>query len=401
MTARGNHLKPLAIFTPMVGRWGQSWVKAHIETILPQRTVVIAVCAYEPVAPFWGTDAPMSYLPPNLPPVFAAQDNQKPIMARLPEAHRQRFWHPDHQQQIRDFLVRHGVQTILAQWMDVHAPLLDIARDIGLRYYCQTHGTDITDGLRNPAVRAAYQRYLAADGVIAPSEFGRQQLIELGLPAETTHVIRHAVEIPDAGVGHAEHPIRCLVIGRMEAMKGHVLALDAFRRARELCPQLPLTLEFLGDGALLPALQQLTRAYRLEDSVTFHGFLSHDQALERVRACQILLHPSVAVADRYDTCPVTVAEAMAHGMAIVGTRHGGITEQIRDGESGFLVPEFDTVTMAERLVTLAGDAALRQRLGAAARQRARELFSLESVRRQWLELLQLETFAAGIEPTVP
>ncbi len=399
MAARGNHLKPLAIFAPVIGRWGQSWVKAHIETILPQQTVVVAICAYEPVAPFWGTDAPLSYLPPNLPPVFAAPDNQKPILARLPEDHRQRFWHPDHQQQIRDFLIHHGVQAILAQWMDVHAPLLDIARDLGLRYYCQTHGTDITDGLRNPAVRAAYQLYLAADGVIAPSEFGRRQLIELGLPAEKTHVIRHAVAIPNAAVSHAEQSIHCLVIGRMEAMKGHVLALDAFRRARELCPELPLTLEFLGDGALLPALQQLTRAYQLEDSVTFHGFLSHDKALERVRACQILLHPSVAVADRYDTCPVTVAEAMAHGLAIVGSRHGGITEQIRDGKSGFLVPEFDTVAMADRLVTLARDAALRGRLGAAARQRARELFSLESVRRQWLELLQLNTFAAGIGPT--
>jgi len=236
-------------------------------------------------------------------------------------------------------------------------------------------------------VRDAYQRYHLANGVISPSEFGRQQLLQLGLASEKTHVVRHAVQFPEAPVDQGKSPVRCLVVGRMDAMKGHVLAMDAFRLAREQYPD--LTLEFAGDGILLPALRQLAMAHRMADRVKFHGFLSHQRTLDCIRASHILLHPSVADADRYDTSPVSVAEAMAHGLAIIGSRHGGITEQIIDGESGFVVPEYDTQTMAARLVTLARDVELRRQFGRAARQRAQALFDPATVQRHWLNLLQM------------
>jgi glycosyltransferase involved in cell wall biosynthesis len=81
---------------------------------------------------------------------------------------------------------------------------------------------------------------------------------------------------------------------------------------------------------------------------------------------------------------------MANGMAIVATRHGGIPEEIEDGESGLLVDENDVEAVAERIVELAGNEGLRRRLGEAARIRARAVFSEDAVRRNWLELLQLD-----------
>jgi colanic acid/amylovoran biosynthesis glycosyltransferase len=92
---------------------------------------------------------------------------------------------------------------------------------------------------------------------------------------------------------------------------------------------------------------------------------------------------------RYDTCPVTISEAMAHSMAIVATRHGGIPEEVIDGESGFLVEEYDTPALANRIVGLAKDATLRNRLGQAAWLRAKEMFCPAKIQAQWIQLLQL------------
>jgi glycosyltransferase involved in cell wall biosynthesis len=70
-------------------------------------------------------------------------------------------------------------------------------------------------------------------------------------------------------------------------------------------------------------------------------------------------------------------EAMSAGRPVVASRIGGVAEMVVDGETGLLVPPDDTDRLADCLIRLAGDAVLRQRLGAAATERARTAFSQE------------------------
>jgi glycosyltransferase involved in cell wall biosynthesis len=60
-------------------------------------------------------------------------------------------------------------------------------------------------------------------------------------------------------------------------------------------------------------------------------------------------------------------EYMAAGLALVGSRVGQVSEVVRDGETGLLVPPGDAVALADAIARLRGDPALRARLGAAAR----------------------------------
>jgi glycosyltransferase involved in cell wall biosynthesis len=355
---------PLAIFSPIVGRFGQPWIKAHIDRILPGRTVVVAICAFKPGGPCWKVEAPLLFIPPFLPSAFTPQAEDKAIIERLPAAYVQQFRGGEYSERITRFLVEHGVETILAQWLDSELPLVKLAQELDLRYYCQAHGTDITAGLKDTNVRRAYADYNQTDAVVAPSEFGRQQLLQLGIRPERTRVIHHAVEVPERPPVRSLDSVRCLA----------------------------LSLDYVGDGSIMPALRQLARAFGIQDRVTFHGFLPHERVLKFMRRNHILIQASVAVDSRYDTAPVSVAEAMASGMAVVASRHGGIPEQIDHGESGFLVDEYDTRAMADRIVELADDPGLRQCLGAAAWHRARNLFSQQRVRAQWLELLQLKNY---------
>ena len=79
---------------------------------------------------------------------------------------------------------------------------------------------------------------------------------------------------------------------------------------------------------------------------------------------------------RHEGLSQGLLEAMALGKAVVTTRSGGNTDLIEDGVHGLLVPPRDARALAAALDRLLGDAALRQRLGAAARRRAREEFTI-------------------------
>jgi glycosyltransferase involved in cell wall biosynthesis len=84
-------------------------------------------------------------------------------------------------------------------------------------------------------------------------------------------------------------------------------------------------------------------------------------------------------------CPNASLEAMAAGLPIVATDHGGAAEQVIHGVNGLLVPRADTEAFAESLVAIANDAGMRARMGAASQERAASVFSLE---------LMLESYSA-------
>jgi glycosyltransferase involved in cell wall biosynthesis len=86
-------------------------------------------------------------------------------------------------------------------------------------------------------------------------------------------------------------------------------------------------------------------------------------------------------------CPNASLEAMAAGLPIVATDHGGAAEQVIHGVNGLLVPRADTEAFAESLVAIANDAGMRARMGAASQERAASVFSLERMLESYSALL--------------
>jgi glycosyltransferase involved in cell wall biosynthesis len=79
---------------------------------------------------------------------------------------------------------------------------------------------------------------------------------------------------------------------------------------------------------------------------------------------------------------------MAHGRPVVASAVGGLLDLVVDGETGLLVPPRDVTALRAALERLLGDAALRARLGAAARERARERFSWDVVTAATVDLYE-------------
>jgi glycosyltransferase involved in cell wall biosynthesis len=131
---------------------------------------------------------------------------------------------------------------------------------------------------------------------------------------------------------------------------------------------------------------------RLEPVVTLHGW----QPTAAIQACcgdsDVFVQHSILDPETGDEegLPVAVLEAMAAGLPVVATRHGGIPEAVVAETTGALVGEGDVTEMAAQVVRLAADPDLRSRFGRAAWQRVREHYTWEAERRALLEIMRFQ-----------
>src|SRR5204862_6999785 len=142
---------------------------------------------------------------------------------------------------------------------------------------------------------------------------------------------------------------RFLQAGRLIEKKGLPVTLRAFSSLLKQHPNATLTLA--GEGPLLPELQNLARELNIEERVSFSGFVSQDELREIYYRSHIFLHPSQTGRDgNQEGIPNAILEAMATGLPVFATEHGGIPEAIENGVSGLLVPERDDEALARALL---------------------------------------------------
>jgi glycosyltransferase involved in cell wall biosynthesis len=136
--------------------------------------------------------------------------------------------------------------------------------------------------------------------------------------------------------------------------KGLPVTLRAFTIFLGKYPNATLTIA--GEGPMLGELQKLADELRIERSVSFTGFISQEQLRDIYYQSHIFLHPSQIGRDgNQEGIPNSMLEAMASGLPVFATRHGGIPEAIENGVSGVLVPERDHEALARALLNAATD----------------------------------------------
>lgn len=383
---------PLAIFTPHIGALSESFIRRHVESLFPGRTVVVTGTVDGSYLGHWGVTGPqliIDRIPVRAVPNGLRQHVAWTVARRLGRKTPDSL--PDTLSAIKQFLCEHHVRVILSEYLDAGLQWLKVARELNIPFYGHGHGFDISARLQDPRWQTDYLQYQQAEGVITMSEVSRTRLIALGLSPEKIHVIPYGVDVPSLlPRNDARQAIRCLAVGRMVSKKAPILTLDAFRRAAESHPN--MRLDYVGTGELLIAAQHFCKVLNFSDKVTFWGGLPHDKVLSLMRLADVFLQHSVAdpVTGDEEGLPVSILEAMAQGLPVISTKHAGIPEAVVDGETGYLVAEGDSVGMAERVVVLAKDVDLRRKMGVAGWQRAQERFSWRHERQQLLTLLRLE-----------
>jgi glycosyltransferase involved in cell wall biosynthesis len=130
---------------------------------------------------------------------------------------------------------------------------------------------------------------------------------------------------------------------------------------------------------LLGQLQNLARELNIDSRVSFTGFISQEQLREIYYASNIFLHPSQTGPDgNQEGIPNSMLEAMASGLPVFATEHGGIPEAIENGVSGALVPEGDHEKLAAALLGAAKDRGFLSRIGRNGAETVRKNFNLRA-----------------------
>jgi glycosyltransferase involved in cell wall biosynthesis len=215
--------------------------------------------------------------------------------------------------------------------------------------------------------------------VVAISHFMKDLYVRAGLPASQVEVIHLGVPTKDFAYALRPprapgEPLKLLFVGSLWEGKGPQTAVRAVGRL--VRSGVAVHLDICGGGVdhFVEFLKRTISEEGVEDHVTLRGRVDRDTVRRLCASHHVLVFPS-QWDEPFAAVPV---EAMSSGMAVVATTAGGTPEAIVDGETGLLVPPADPDALAQAVRRLAGDEALRQRLGAQAAHIARERFDLSS-----------------------
>ena len=222
--------------------------------------------------------------------------------------------------------------------------------------------------------------YRHADAVVVYGEHVKRYLVGEGVAAERIFVAPHAVDNDAYGrtvppgeqaelrraLGLEAEQKVVLYLGRLEEAKGLSYLIDAFASLEDAGAVLVLA----GDGAAGEALREQARRRGIASRVRFPGYVPPEQAVAYYALAWVFVLPSVTTPVFKEPWGLVVNEAFNQGLPViatdaVGAAAGGL---VADGLSGLVVPERDTTTLAAALQRVLADRALRDRLGARARE---------------------------------
>jgi colanic acid/amylovoran biosynthesis glycosyltransferase len=368
----------LAVITPNLGARTETFIRRHVQDLLPGRTVVLAgPDAYAYGADWQPSGAVLQVDSPG-PPAFTDVLSRQGRSRRVTRS------------RITAFMRDNAVGAVLGEYLDASLEWLPVLKHLGVRFVVHGHGYDFSARLRDPAWTRRYRAYAEADAIVVPSSYARARLSSIGLPSSLIHVVPYGVDVPGHfRERHATTRLRCLAVGRLVSKKDPVTTVAAFLEVARSRPDLHLDL--VGGGPLERSVREVLARSDVGDAVTLHGALPSGDVLALLEKADIFLQHSQTDAATGDEegLPVAILEAMSQGLAVVATWHAGIPEAVRDGVSGLLVAEGDRTSMAAAIRRLTDSAPLRLRLGEEAWRTASRAFSWPIQRERLLAVLGL------------
>ena len=229
---------------------------------------------------------------------------------------------------------------------------------------------------------------------VVPLVFARSQsladrLSEFGCPPEKLRINRTGVPLDEFPFVDRQAPTdghwRVMQACRLIPKKGVATSLRAFAIFKKDHPQAKFYIA--GKGPLQPELEMLAAGLGIFKDVHFVGFLSQSKLMELYASSHLFLHPSEMPPDEnQEGVPNSILEAMATGLPVAATQHGGIPEAVEHGRTGWLVPEEDHIALANAMQEIARSPRVLTEMGLRAREAVIKRFAQEA------QIDQLEWF---------
>jgi colanic acid/amylovoran biosynthesis glycosyltransferase len=263
------------------------------------------------------------------------------------------------------------VALMLRQAGIIQGKIITTFRGIDISRYVQEQGIHVYDRL-----------FAEGNFFLANCEFFQNKAINLGCNPQKILVHGSGIDcqkfiykprfFPENG------QIKIATIGRLVEKKGIEYAIRAVAQVAKSYPHIEFNI--MGDGPLKQHFQQLITELKLDNIVKLLGWKPQPEIIDILNTSHIFVAPSVTANDGNQDAPVnTLKEAMAMGLPVISTFHGGIPELVADGVSGFLVPERDSDAIADKLNYLISHPQVWQSMGTAGRIRVEEKYDMNKL----------------------
>ncbi len=259
-------------------------------------------------------------------------------------------------------------------------------------------GHDISQFVSKRGKQVYQKLFQTGDFFLANCDFFRQKVVNLGCNPDRIIVHFSGLDVSKFTFKpryfSPGDKMRLVTTGRLVEKKGIEYVIRAIAELSERHPNLEYTI--IGDGPLKEEFQQLIQTLNIDSFVNLVGWKSEQEIIEILDQSQIFVAPSITAQDGDQDAPINVLkEAMAMGLPVVSTYHGGIPELVEDGISGFLVPERDTSTLVEKLRYLIENPDCWLEMGQAGRTYVENHFDLNKLNDRLIDIYQ-----HLLEPTI-
>jgi phosphatidyl-myo-inositol dimannoside synthase len=296
-------------------------------------------------------------------------------------------------------LARKSRHIVVAGHPNLASPALWMKQfSTGMKTIVICHGVEVWE----PLPTSRRQALLAADMVLAPSTYTAEKLRSIqGVAAERIRVLPWSVNAEMLQMseeplnlrlppGFPEGPV-ILMVSRWVASERYKGADDLIRAMPELVASFPgLRLVAVGSGDDLPRLKEIAAGLGLGITVKFFERISREQLAACYARATIFALPSTG-----EGFGIVFLEAMAFGLPVVGAAAGGVTDIIKDGMNGLLVPGNDATALVRSLDRLLRDETFRSALGKRGAEIVRQKYRFHVLENE-LERVLVE---CGLDPT--
>lgn len=262
---------------------------------------------------------------------------------------------------------KNNINVAFVEFATTAVLLMDYFIHHKIPFVVHVHGYDITEKMNNTAYKASVNKlFIHASKFIAASEYMKRRLILLGCDPNKITVIKIGVKdeniVPIPWSQKKLNEPSIIFLGRLTPKKCPLALIHAFKIVTEKVQNAKLSI--IGDGPERKKVEALIRQLKLENSVKLYGALSREQSFPIMGKHWIYAQHSVTpISGDTEGFAISLAEAALHELPVVSTIHNGITENVKHGISGFLVPEYDYEEMALKIIELIKDPELAEKMG--------------------------------------
>lgn len=252
------------------------------------------------------------------------------------------------------------------------------------------YGYDLCTVPRKEGPKVYNKLFKKLDSVIAISDNAGKLLRTLGCPIDKIRRLNLGINLNDfpfqARTLKPNEKVKILTVARLVEIKGVDYSIKAVAKVME--KSAAVHYDIIGEGPERSKLERIIQELGLEKSITLHGAQNSKYVKQMMAQSHLFVLPSINLHGDQEGTPISLMEAQASGIPVVASQTGGIPDVIVDGYSGFLFPDRNTESLAERLLFLIDHPERWSELGRAGRAHIEQHYNVDKLNIRQVDMYQ-------------